>query len=180
MRTPITNLQGLLDALADQLPAQDPEGGVAPLMAMMQASVARFGASLERLADFGTARQDAASSRERVALAAALEAVREEVAPLLAATGGRLDVDLAGDPHLWVSPPHLHSALLNLVSNALKYRHPDRAPVVRVRGYRDATRVVVTVQDNGRGLTEAQQGQLLACSGGSTPTWRAPAWACTW
>jgi signal transduction histidine kinase len=113
------------------------------------------------LADFGTARQDTAGARERISLAAALEEVRQDVKPLLAATGGRVEVELAGDPHLWFSPKHLHSVLLNLVSNGLNFCHPDRAPVVRVRAHRDATRLVVRVQDNGRGLSDAQQQRLF-------------------
>jgi signal transduction histidine kinase len=162
LRAPIANLEGQLQALADHLPAG--ALGAAPADAvwgLVHASVARFRHALDRLTDFGAARHMAASPREKVALAAAAAGVRAEVAPLLAATGGRLEVELAGHPVVWFSPPHLHSVLLNLVSNALKYRHPDRAPVVRVRAYRDATRVVVRVEDNGRGLSDAQQGQLF-------------------
>jgi signal transduction histidine kinase len=55
----------------------------------------------------------------------------------------------------------VYSVLLNLVSNALKYRHPDRAPVVQVRSYREQGRLVVRVQDNGLGLSKAQQGKLF-------------------
>jgi PAS domain S-box-containing protein len=161
LRTPVTNLQGLLQLLADQAAAAPGDGAVAPLLGMMQTSVGRLRAALDRLADFGTARQDTAGARERISLAAALEEVRQDVKPLLAATGGRVEVELAGDPHLWFSPKHLHSVLLNLVSNGLKFRHPDRAPVVRVRAHRDATRLVVRVQDNGRGLSDAQQQRLF-------------------
>ena len=50
----------------------------------------------------------------------------------------------------------------NLLSNALKYRHPDRSPQVelRCRSAADGT-VVLDVQDNGLGPTDAQQGQLF-------------------
>ena len=162
LRTPVTNLQGLVQALADHQPAGAPEDEAVPaLLGMMQVSVERLRRALDRLADFGTARQDMAGAREKISLVAALEEVREDVAPLLAATGGRLEAEVAGNPTLWFSPKHLHSVLLNLVSNALKYRHPDRAPVVRVRAYRDATQLVVRVKDNGRGLSEAQQQQLF-------------------
>jgi PAS domain S-box-containing protein len=162
LRTPVTNLQGLLQALSDQMAAAAPgDESVAPLLAMMQTSVGRLRAALDRLADFGTARQDMAGAREKISLVATLQEVQAEVEPLLAATGGRVELEVVGDPYLWFSPKHLHSVLLNLVSNALKYRHPDRAPVVRVRAYRDATRLVVRIKDNGRGLSEDQQQRLF-------------------
>jgi signal transduction histidine kinase len=158
----VTNLQGLLQLLSEQVAAGAPRDvPLGPLLDMMQTSVGRLRAALDRLADFGTARYDMAGARERISLVAALEEVRREVAPLLATTGGRVEYEVAGDPTVWFSPKHLHSVLLNLVSNALKYRHPDRAPVVRVRAYRDATRLVVRVTDNGRGLSEAQQQHLF-------------------
>ena len=162
LRTPVANLQGLVQAVAEQVAAGAPGSEpMAPLLKMMHTSVERLRAALDRLADFGTARQDMAGARERVSLVATLEEVQLEVAPLLAATGGRVELEIAGDPHLWFSPKHLHSVLLNLVSNALKFRHPDRAPVVRVRAYRDATRLVVRVKDNGRGLSAAHQQGLF-------------------
>ncbi|HEX8327363.1 MAG TPA: PAS domain-containing sensor histidine kinase [Hymenobacter sp.] len=157
LRTPLANLQGLVQALAEHGPAAAEDEHVPVLVGMMQLSVERLRAALDRLADFGTARHDMAGAREQLSVAAALEAVRPEVAPLLAAAGGRLEVNIAGTPYVWFSPKHLHSVLLNLISNAVKYRHPDRAPVVRVRAHREATRVVVHVKDNGRGLTVAQQ-----------------------
>lgn len=89
------------------------------------------------------------------------EEVRQEVAPLLAATQGQLLVDLAGNPGIWFAAKHVYSVLLNLVSNALKYRHPDRAPVVHVRSHRESGRLVVRVQDKGLGLSTAQQEQLF-------------------
>ena len=62
---------------------------------------------------------------------------------------------------LFFPPQHLRSIVYNLLSNALKYRQPDRPVVVQVRcqGTLDATRL--QVQDNGLGLTAAQQEMLF-------------------
>ena len=40
----------------------------------------------------------------------------------------------------------------NLLSNALKYRHPDREPLVRVHSYFEEEYVMFEVQDNGPGM----------------------------
>jgi signal transduction histidine kinase len=128
---------------------------------MMRESMAHFGHTLDRLATFGMAQTAAGLDREQVDLAGVLTEVRQEVAPLLVKTQGQLEVELVGLSTLWFAEKHVHSVLLNLVSNALKYRHPDRAPVVRVSSYREMGRLVVSVQDNGLGLSAAQQGQLF-------------------
>ncbi|MGI4740310.1 MAG: sensor histidine kinase [Janthinobacterium lividum] len=162
LRAPIGNLQGLVQMLSKQLLPDYPQKAlVKHILVMMQDSMTRFGHSLDRLAEFGSATPPEGLERKRVNLGEVLEEVRQEVAPLLAATRGQLLVDLAGNPSLWFAAKHVHSVLLNLVSNALKYRHPDREPVVRVRSYRTLGHLVVQVQDNGLGLSAAQQQQLF-------------------
>jgi PAS domain S-box-containing protein len=162
LRLPVTNLQGLVHALVAQLPAEARQAEhVEPILGLMQELMAHFRHTLDRLADFGTTRQETGLPRESVHLAAVLDEVRVELAPQFEATKGELVVELAGQASLWFAAKHVHSVLLNLVSNALKYRHPDRPPVVRVRSYREAGRLVVSVQDNGLGLSEGQQQQLF-------------------
>ncbi|WP_198172741.1 sensor histidine kinase [Hymenobacter ginkgonis] len=162
LRAPIGNLQGLVQVLVAELSADTPQLAQAkPILDLMQESMARFGHTLDRLADFSIAYTPDGLVREHLELAAVLEEVRQEVAPLLAATQGQLLVDIAGTSSLWFAAKHVYSVMLNLVSNALKYRHPDRAPVVRVRSHREQGRLVVRVQDNGLGLSHEQQDQLF-------------------
>jgi PAS domain S-box-containing protein len=162
LRSPISNLEGLVQALARALPADSQQKAVVqPILRMMRESMARFSHTLDRLADFSLVYTAQGLERECVDLANVLEEVRQEITPLLTTTQGQLVVELAGNPTFWFAAKHVHSALLNLISNALKYRHPDRLPVVRVRSYRQVDRLVVSVQDNGLGLSETQQGQLF-------------------
>ncbi|MGI4866270.1 MAG: sensor histidine kinase [Janthinobacterium lividum] len=162
LRTPISNLQGLVLALVRALPP-DPQQAtlVQPILGMMTDAMNRFGDTLDRLTDFTVVHTPEGSMREFVELAGIVEEVRHEVEPLLVATHGQLVVDLAGRASCWFAAKHLHSVILNLVSNAIKYRHPDRAPVVHLRSHREPGHLVVSVQDNGLGLSEQQQRQLF-------------------
>jgi signal transduction histidine kinase len=53
---------------------------------------------------------------------------------------------------LLFSAKNLRSVLYNLLSNALKYRHPSRAPQVHVAYREQAAYQVLEVRDNGLGL----------------------------
>ena len=90
-----------------------------------------------------------------------------------------MDVDVAACPTLSFSEKNLRSVVYNLLSNALKYRHPSRPLRIGLRtrpcGGNDAG-----VQDNGLGLNLATRTSCLPCSSACTTTWRAPALACTW
>lgn len=47
------------------------------------------------------------------------------------------------------------------MSNALKYHHPDRPPVVRINCQLEGDHRVLRMQDNGLGLAEGQQAKLF-------------------
>jgi len=55
----------------------------------------------------------------------------------------------------------LRSIIYNLLTNAIKYRHPDRPLVVSLRCHARPGATVLDVQDNGLGLTHEQQGKLF-------------------
>jgi len=161
LKAPIANLEGLLQALREQLPADVLQAALVPrLLGMMDGAVARFQQTLGHLTDV-VQLQPAAADAETVDLAALVEAVRLDLAPLLAAAAAMLDVDVADCPTVYFAPKHLRSIIYNLLSNGVKYHAPDRPPVVRLTARCRDQQIILTVQDNGLGLSEIQQGQLF-------------------
>lgn len=49
-------------------------------------------------------------------------------------------------------PEYLESILLNLVTNAIKYKHPGRKPVIYIQTYIEQDREFLEVSDNGLGI----------------------------
>lgn len=49
---------------------------------------------------------------------------------------------------------YIDSIFLNLISNAIKYRHPERNPVIRIRSYPAGEYVCLSVGDNGLGIEQ--------------------------
>ena len=91
--------------------------------------------------------------------------VLSDLEPLIAETGGRVDV---GDlPTIDADPTQMRQLEQNLIGNALKFRRPDEPPVVKIRGrlldghegsassgpQSDGT-WEITVEDNGIGFDE--------------------------
>jgi PAS domain S-box-containing protein len=59
------------------------------------------------------------------------------------------------------NPAYMESVLLNCMSNAIKYRHPDRTPVVEISYYETAGRKVLEITDNGIGINLERYGKKL-------------------
>ena len=163
LKTPITNLEGLLHALREELPpALLQAADVPPLLDRMQGAVDRFKLTIAQLTDLTKLQRVDHQPTESVDLATLVADIRLDLAQLLTTTDAQLTVDVASCPRVSFAPKNLRSIVYNLLSNAVKYRHPDRAPRVRLRcrSAEDGT-VVLDVHDNGLGLTDAQQGKLF-------------------
>ncbi|MGI4761301.1 MAG: PAS domain-containing protein [Janthinobacterium lividum] len=161
LKAPITNIEGLLEALLEQLPPAACEAEqVAPLLAMMQNSVERFQKTIAQLTDISRLQQAHLQPTEVVDLADLVEDIRLDLAPELA-HGATLTIEVSTCPTVAFSAKNLRSIIYNLLSNGFKYRAPDRAPVVQLRCRRTRHAVVLEVQDNGLGLDEGQQRQLF-------------------
>jgi hypothetical protein len=67
------------------------------------------------------------------------------------------------DPKLEVSynPAYLESILLNTISNAIKYSHPARQPMIWLKsGYEDQ-KLVLTIEDNWIGIDLEKHGDKI-------------------
>lgn len=67
-------------------------------------------------------------------------------------TEAKITTDFAEVPTIRYPNIYLESILLNLLSNALKYAHPDRKPSITLRSFRNEDRTIFTIADNGLGI----------------------------
>jgi PAS domain S-box-containing protein len=164
LKSPITNIEGLLLALRQQLPPADQQPTLVPrLLDLMDGAVRRFKQTLGHLTDVTRLQQAMLDQpAEAVDLAALVEDVRLDMLPEFTAAEATLTVQLGACPTVYFAAKNLRSILYNLLSNAVKYHAPDRPPVVELRCQSTTPgQVVLAVQDNGLGLTEQQQGELF-------------------
>jgi len=162
LKSPITNVEGLLLALRKHLPANAFANALVPqLLDMIGGAVGRFQQTLAHLTDISRLQHEQDQPTEAVDLATLVEGVRLDILPELAAAGATLTIDLPYCPTIQFSAKNLRSIIYNLLSNAAKYRAPDRPPLVQLRCRYRPGWVVLEVQDNGLGLSESQQGELF-------------------
>ena len=156
LKGPITNIEGLLAALADELPIdarQRPP--VHDILGMLTKSVERFQRTIGQLSDVAKLHREHGLPAAAVPLAPVVHGVALDLEPLVRSTGGQLDLDLAEGVAVHFLEKNLRSLVYNLLSNAFKYRAPDRPPHVRLCAHTEGQQVCLTVQDNGLGMSPA-------------------------
>jgi signal transduction histidine kinase len=162
LKAPIANIESLLHAFARELPPAALVGDVPAMLRLMQQATERFRHTVEQLTDVSKLQQAHAQPATQVLLAAVVADVRLDLLPLGQQTQGWLVFDVPATVRVPFSEQNLRAVVYNLLSNALKYRHPDRAPEVRLTYFRQDHHHVLQVQDNGLGFDVAQaEGKLF-------------------
>lgn len=156
LKGPITNIEGLLAALTDELPIdarQRPP--VNDILGMLTKSVERFQRTIEQLSDVAKLHREHGLASAAVPLAPVVHGVALDLEPLVRSTGGQLEIHLPDHAAVHFLEKNLRSLVYNLLHNAFKYRAPDRRPYVRLRATYEGPQVRITVQDNGLGMSPA-------------------------
>lgn len=160
LKAPITNIEGLLQALLLELPDKGQE--VRPIMNMMQESVDRFKRTIEHLTTITKLQKESGLPADSVDLDRLIEEVRLDLLPQINDAGADLQVDVRELPVLSFTEKNLRSIIYNLLSNAVKYRSPERVPNVRIQCWPDGEYAILLVQDNGLGMRLTNKEKLFA------------------
>jgi PAS domain S-box-containing protein len=159
LKSPIANLEGLLTLLDPKLKGKTDHTEQKMLLLMGQA-VGRLKQTIADLAEIAKVQKQTDEPSEQVRFEEVLEHVRLELEAEMKAANviltTRLEVETIRYP-----VQNLRSTLYNLISNAVKYRSPEREPRVEVRTYGQAGYTVLSVADNGLGIPARQQHKLF-------------------
>jgi two-component system, OmpR family, phosphate regulon sensor histidine kinase PhoR len=152
LRTPLTVIHGYLELLD---PDDVPE--LAPVLGEMRAQSKRMGQIVEDLLTLSRLETQHQIVDERVPMAALLSTVRKE-AEALSQGRHRIVLESTAEADLLGSPKDLHSALSNLVSNAVRYTPTGGRITIRWERVPDGA--VYSVSDTGFGIPATHLARL--------------------
>ncbi|MER2999521.1 PAS domain-containing protein [Pontibacter populi] len=162
LRAPISNIERLLIKLLLVLPEQSREEGEAKqIISMMQKAVERFKKTISNLTEISKLQKSENLESEVIDLPELIEEVKSDLGYLVSESKAEVIVDLNLCKSVSFSEKNLRSIIYNLLSNALKYRHPDRVPLIRIKCDQDEDQFLLTIKDNGLGLSQQSKGKLF-------------------
>jgi PAS domain S-box-containing protein len=151
LRQPALNLRGLFEELRRTATFHDPDE--AQLLTMVDSALGQLDATLHDLAATVRSQRAHQEPAEILDLGLILEEVLLGLRPQAQLRQAQFEVDVDAMPGLLYSRANLRSVVHNLVSNALKFAHPKRQPLIRLRSYfTPEGQPVLEVQDNGLGM----------------------------
>ncbi len=139
--------------LMEQAVARSDRAEIGRVTEVIGASVARARRLVDNLLTFSRAINDE-SALQPLDLRQEIELALSDLSESIHAAGARIGVE-APDVVFDADRAQFARLFQNIVSNAIKYRKPDRAPIVEVRVTRtDPSSVQMAISDNGIGFEE--------------------------
>ncbi|MFD3001568.1 PAS domain S-box protein [Pontibacter toksunensis] len=118
--------------------------------------------TIRDLNDILTIRSQIGSMKESIAFDCLLQNVREILDAEITACGASITSDFKAAPKINAIRSYALSILMNLVSNAIKYRKLDRKLLISINTFRVNNYICLRVQDNGSGIDlEKQQDKIF-------------------
>lgn len=157
VRSPLANQVMLLDLLENS-PTEAEKAELLGNLRAVTTSLLELSDNLVRVIESNASLR---VQREPVSVGEVLRRVLTLLDAEVKASGACVESDLAAWDRIHYVRIYLESILLNLLSNALKYAHPDRPLRIGVRTDWQDDRPTLTVQDNGRGIDLERYGEKL-------------------
>ena len=163
LKSPVSNIEGLLDELSETL-VKEPidRGEVSHIARLMRSTVKRLTATISDLAAVVEIEKTGfGKGSEEIDIFDAVEGAKLDLHKLIAESSAKIEVVSADRRFSGFSAKSFKSVIHNLLSNAIKYRSPDRIPEITVRMGRTDGKTHLTVEDNGLGIPPDKQDKVF-------------------
>ncbi|RNI25961.1 PAS domain-containing protein [Rufibacter latericius] len=159
LKLPIINMAGIFQELTKSATFHDPD---APLLInMFNRSLKQINATISDLSEIVKVQKEIDAHQEEIHLSELVDEVKLSIQDLIQGSGAKITCDFSLGSSLVYSRVNLKSIFYNLISNAVKYRSPDRVPKVHLQTYQYQGFTVLTVQDNGLGMDMEKHGPKM-------------------
>ncbi len=148
VRGPLANLKGMGEMLQAEIEANESNE---TLLGYFQTAIDRLENVIEdmqRLLD----EEKEEEAQQAVSLMEIFHYVSDQLTLDIEAVSVQWEIDFQEAPYLWAPWTYLHNIFYNLISNAIKYRDPDRQLYIGVRSMPQSGEVKIEIADNGRGM----------------------------
>ncbi|MDO1444752.1 PAS domain S-box protein [Rhodocytophaga aerolata] len=154
LKAPISNLEGLINLLEMKMDTKL-QAPVKRIIELIGVSVGKLKRTIVDLTEITKVQKELHAEAEPVDLEVALRDVKTDVAQLIAESDASIQAHFEV-PTIRFARKNIRSILYNLLTNALKYRSPDRRVQINIRTIQQDSYILLSFADNGLGIQADQ------------------------
>ncbi|NND61998.1 MAG: PAS domain-containing sensor histidine kinase [Flavobacteriaceae bacterium] len=117
--------------------------------------------TINHLNEIVSAQSKSLSERKTISFEKTLDNVSSSINRMISDAEAEIYSDFSEVPEIDYLPSYMDSIFLNLLTNAIKYRHPDRSPVIDICTFKENGEVTLMIKDNGLGIDLEKHGDKV-------------------
>lgn len=164
LRAPISNIEGLTSYLISSINREtiDKER-INHSINLIFSSVNKFKATINNLTEITKIQKNLSdhTAIEQISLTELVKEIADDIDCLIKKNQAIIKIECSDSSTLHFSRANLKSIIYNLISNAIKYRHHARTPVVVIKTVKQENELILSVSDNGLGFNENIKAKLF-------------------
>jgi PAS domain S-box-containing protein len=118
-------------------------------------------ATIEHLNEIVKIQTEITNERSIIGFEAIFNNIQSAIKSNIDTLNARIEYDFSACPQISYIPAYMESILQNLLTNALKYSHPDRQPVISCRTLKERNHIYLIFEDNGIGIDLERYGDKV-------------------
>ncbi len=154
LRSPVANILGLNMLLKESLPEEEKQG----ILEKINISAQRLDEVVQDLNTILQIRREVSERKTTVHLNTLVINIKESIENIIHESHTIIEVDFSAVPQIEAIRTYIGSVLFNMITNSIKYARPNVAPHIFIQTKREGKNVVITYNDNGRGIDMQKYG----------------------
>ncbi len=159
LKTPVVNLEGLISMLKVQLQDSTNDKTI-KIVGMTEASISKMKDTIVGLTEIVKVQKDTGEYSENVNIKKVFQNVKLDIKENILEANASIEEDLEIEM-VRSTKNNIRSILHNLLTNAIKYRSPERKLKIKLSSHIEKGFIVITMQDNGLGISGKYQPKLF-------------------
>lgn len=156
LKAPVSNIEGLINSLAINEDENDKD-----IINLIKESIRRFKATIQDLTEIVKIQRTAEEDVNEIDIPEIVNDAKVSIREMIDHSNAKIKLDFDNVAIIKFSRKNFRSIIYNLMSNAVKYRSPDRIPEINIRTERQDDYVRLSVKDNGLGIPPDKKDQMF-------------------
>ena len=156
LRSHASNLNLTLELLKDANPVDEKD-----LKSNLYAISESLNTTMEHINEIVSAQNKSLKEKEVVRFEDILNSVKNSLRIRIQENEVDIFSEFSEIPEIEYIPLYMESIFMNLISNAIKYRHPERKPVIDIYTFMESNRPCLMIKDNGLGIDLEKHGNKI-------------------
>ncbi len=149
LRAPLSNLKASLNLIED-LPISDPI--LSELLNGIKVSTDTLNQTIDDLIRILIIKDSPSIELTKIDLTQICQAVISQIQNIITSSGAEIEIHFKETNEIVFNRSYLESIFLNLMTNSIKYRSPDRNLKIKIKSYSSADFYFLRFEDNGLGI----------------------------